>query len=155
TFKEYGKLSGQRIEDKEAGARVAVNDEKKHPADFALWKFCVGENATHTMRWDFETAKNISDQPHQSEIENRKSKIGFPGWHIECSAMSMEYLGECFDIHTGGIDHIPVHHENEIAQSEAATGHPFVKYWMHCDFMTVDGGKMSKSLGNVYTLDDI
>jgi len=80
---------------------------------------------------------------------------GFPGWHIECSAMSMKYLGETFDIHTGGIDHIPVHHTNEIAQSETATGKPFVKYWIHFEFLMVDGKKMSKSLGNIYTVDEV
>ncbi len=138
-FPNYGKLSGQKLEEKEAGARVAVKSEKKHPADFALWKFCVGENADHVMRW-----ANPSGEGE-----------GFPGWHIECSAMSSKYLGETFDIHTGGIDHVPVHHENEIAQSEAASGKPFVKYWLHNEFLTVDGGKMSKSLGNLYTLEDL
>ena len=151
-FADYGKLGGQKLDEKEAGARVAVKSEKRQPADFALWKFCVGENAHHTMRWDYETGMDLS-QPSPTPITN--TKPGFPGWHIECSAMSTKYLGERFDIHTGGIDHVPVHHENEIAQSEATFGHPFVNYWLHNDFMTVDGGKMSKSLGNVYTLDDL
>jgi cysteinyl-tRNA synthetase len=140
-FPNYGKLSGQNLDEKEAGARVAVKDEKRHPADFALWKFCVGENVDHAMRW-----------PNPPSAQKGE---GFPGWHIECSAMSSKYLGKTFDIHTGGIDHIPVHHENEIAQSEAASGQKFVNYWLHCDFMTVDGGKMSKSLGNVFTLADL
>ncbi len=138
-FPNYGKLSGQKLEDKEAGARVAVKSEKKHPADFALWKFCVGENADHVMRW----------------TNPGGTGEGFPGWHIECSAMSSEYLGETFDIHTGGIDHVPVHHENEIAQSEAANSKPLVKYWLHNEFLTVDGGRMGKSLGNLYTLKDL
>lgn len=155
TFKHYGRLSGQRLEDKEAGARVSVNDEKRHPADFALWKFCVGENANHTMRWSYETGDDLASQPHADETDNRAAKIGFPGWHIECSAMSAKYLGWQFDIHTGGVDHIPVHHENEIAQSEAATGHRFVNYWLHNEFLTVDSGKMSKSLGNLYTINDL
>ena len=154
-FEGYGKLSGQKLEEKEAGTRVEIKSEKKHPADFALWKFCVGENLNHTMRWDFESGSDLSAEPHLTEEENRKKKIGFPGWHIECSAMSVKYLGERFDIHTGGVDHIPVHHENEIAQSEASFGHPFVNYWMHNEFILVGGGKMSKSLGNAYTLDDI
>ncbi len=154
-FEGYGKLSGQKLEEKEAGARVEIKGEKKHPADFALWKFCVGENLDHTMRWDFKSGSDLSAEPHLTEEENRKKKIGFPGWHIECSAMSVKYLGERFDIHTGGVDHIPVHHENEIAQSEAAFGHSFVNYWMHNEFILVDGGKMSKSLGNTYTLDDL
>ncbi|MCF7836358.1 cysteine--tRNA ligase [Candidatus Gracilibacteria bacterium] len=154
-FENYGKLSGQKMEEKVAGARVEVNSEKRNPADFALWKFCVGENANHVLRWDFETASDLSNKKQKSEIENLKSKIGFPGWHLECSAMSQKYLGETFDIHTGGVDHIPVHHENEIAQSEAATGKKFVSYWLHNEFLTVDGGKMSKSLGNLFTLEDL
>ncbi|MDD3066395.1 MAG: cysteine--tRNA ligase [Candidatus Gracilibacteria bacterium] len=153
-FADYGKLSGQSLEDKIAGARVEVKDEKRNQADFALWKFCVGENANHTMRWDF-SGKDVSSEAHLSEEENKEKKIGFPGWHIECSAMGMKYLGETFDIHTGGVDHIPVHHENEIAQSEAATGKKFVNIWMHNEFLAVDGGKMSKSLGNLYTLEDL
>ena len=138
-FANYGKLSGQKMDEKTAGARVAVNSEKRNPADFALWKFCVGENAGHILRWT-----NPSGDGE-----------GFPGWHIECSAMSMKYLGETIDIHTGGVDHIPVHHENEIAQSEAATGKKFVNFWLHNEFLTVDGGKMSKSLGNLFTLSEL
>lgn len=152
---DYGKLSGQKLGEKEAGARVEIREEKRHPADFALWKFCAGENINHAMRWDFESGRDLSAELHLTEEENRKRKIGFPGWHIECSAMSVKYLGERFDIHTGGVDHIPVHHENEIAQSEAVFGHPFVNYWMHNEFILVDGGKMSKSIGNTYTLHDL
>ncbi len=138
-FKNYGKLSRQKLEDQKIGARieVVVDLQKKHPADFALWFFTVGKFAGHTMRWPSPWGQ------------------GFPGWHIECSAMSMEYLGNSLDIHTGGIDHIPVHHENEIAQSEAATGQLFVKYWVHHEFLLVDGEKMSKSKKNFYTIDDI
>lgn len=138
-FKDYTKLSGQKLEDKETGARsdVVVDKSKKNPADFALWFFTVGRFKNHVMKWSSPWGE------------------GFPGWHIECSAMSMEYLGDTLDIHTGGIDHIPVHHENEIAQSEAATGKTFVKYWVHHEFLQVDGGKMSKSLKNTYTNKDI
>jgi cysteinyl-tRNA synthetase len=152
-FENYGKLSGQKMEDKVAGARVEVNSEKRNPADFALWKFCVGENAEHILRWDFKTGKDLSKTNDQEPLANDQS--GFPGWHLECSAMSMKYLSESFDIHTGGVDHIPVHHENEIAQSEAATSKQFVNYWLHNEFLTVDGGKMSKSLGNLFTLEDL
>jgi cysteinyl-tRNA synthetase len=138
-FEDYGKLSGQKLDEKIQAVRSEINidKEKKHPADFALWFKRVGRFADHTMHW----ASPWGD--------------GFPGWHIECSAMSMKYLGETIDIHSGGIDHVPVHHENEIAQSEAATGKPFVKYWFHNNFLTVDGEKMSKSLGNFYTIEDI
>lgn len=138
-FPSYGKLSRQQLEDKQKGVReeVYVDSKKKHPADFALWFKRTGRFADHAMHW-------------QSPWGD-----GFPGWHIECSAMSMKYLGDTLDIHTGGIEHIPVHHENEIAQSEAATGKPFVKYWVHHDFLLVDGVKMSKSLNNFYTIDDV
>jgi len=153
-FQNYGKLSGQCLEEKEAGARVNVRSEKRNPADFALWKFCVGENENHILRWDFD-GQPVKQNQDFDESEVRAQKIGFPGWHIECSAMSMKYLGEIFDIHTGGVDHIPVHHENEIAQSEAATGKKFVNFWLHNEFLTVDGGKMSKSLGNLFTITDL
>ncbi len=130
-FPSYGKLSGQVLDEKEAGARVEENSEKRHPADFALWKKA---DKNHIMQWPSPWG------------------MGFPGWHIECSAMSRKYLGEVFDIHSGGIDAVPVHHENEIAQNEARAGKKTVNYWMHGEFMMVDGGKMSKSLGNVYTI---
>lgn len=138
-FKNYGKLSGQKLEEKIQAVREEVNvdSEKKHPADFSLWFKRVGRFADHTMHWTSPWGE------------------GFPGWHIECSAMSMKYLGETIDIHSGGIDHVPVHHENEIAQSEGATGKQFVRYWFHNNFLTVDGQKMSKSLGNFYTIEDI
>lgn len=138
-FPDYWKLSGQKLEEKKTGARedVFVDKQKKSPYDFALWFKRIGRFANHTMHWDSPWGD------------------GFPGWHIECSAMSMKYLGESFDIHTGGIDHIGVHHPAEIAQSEGATGKPFVKYWVHRVFITIDGQKMSKSLGNFFTLKDI
>jgi len=138
-FKNYGRLSGQKLEEKIQQAReeVYVDKEKKHPADFALWFKKVGRFANHVMSWPSPWGD------------------GFPGWHIECSAMSIKYLGETIDIHAGGIDHIPIHHENEIAQSEAATGKPFVRYWFHNNFLKVDGAKMSKSLNNFYTIKDI
>lgn len=138
-FPNYGKLSGQKLEEKIQQARkeVVKDPEKKNPADFALWFKTVGRFAKHEMHWSSPWGE------------------GFPGWHIECSAMSMKYLGETIDIHSGGVDHIPVHHENEIAQSEAATGKQFVKYWFHHEHLMVDGVKMSKSFQNFYTLEDI
>lgn len=133
---DYGALAHQKQEEKEAGARVEVNPEKRNPADFALWKF------------------SPTDQKRNMEWESPWG-VGFPGWHIECSAMSEEYLGSPFDIHTGGEDHIPVHHPNEMAQTEAARGHALANVWIHNAFLQVDGGKMGKSLGNAYTLDDL
>lgn len=130
-FKDYGALSGNTLEDLKAGARIEVNDGKRNPYDFALWKKAPKE---HIMQWESPWG------------------MGYPGWHIECSAMSEKYLGDVFDIHTGGVDHIPIHHENEIAQSEGLTGKNPAKFWMHGEFMLVDGGKMSKSLGNTYTV---
>jgi len=132
-FPEYGKLSGRRVDEMEAGARVEVKSEKRHPADFALWKKAEPE---HIMRWPSPWGD------------------GFPGWHVECSAMSMKYLGESFDIHGGGLENQFPHHECEIAQSEGATGKPFVKYWLHNNMVTVNGQKMGKSLGNFTTLKD-
>ncbi len=133
--KEYGKLGG--LSD-QTEARVEENTEKKNPRDFALWKF---------------SAKGGSASGGNSELgwESPWGK-GFPGWHIECSAMSMQYLGETFDIHTGGIDHIPTHHNNEIAQSECATGKLFAKYWLHGAFLNIDSEKIAKSAGNALTL---
>ena len=132
-FKAYGKLSGRNVDEMEAGARVEVKSEKRHPADFALWKKAEPE---HIMQWESPWG------------------LGFPGWHIECSAMSMKYLGETFDIHGGGMENQFPHHECEIAQSECATGKPFVRYWIHNNMVTVGGQKMGKSLGNVITLKD-
>lgn len=135
-LKDYGKLALLDKENLKAGARVDLREEKKNKTDFALWKF--------------------SEEPgkRQQEWESPWG-LGFPGWHIECSAMSMKYLGENFDIHTGGIDHIPVHHTNEIAQSEAATGKRFVNYWLHGAFLTVKGEKVSKSKGGLYTISEL
>ena len=133
-FPQYGCLSRANLEDQLAGARVEVNDEKRHPADFALWKKA---DPLHIMQWQSPWG------------------MGYPGWHIECSAMSQKYLGKTFDIHSGGVDHIPIHHENEIAQNEAITGEKSVNYWIHGEFMLVDGGKMSKSLGNTYTIEQL
>ena len=134
-LENYGQLSGQKLGEKEGGARVDVG-EKQHAADFALWKFSPEGEKRH-MEWESPWGK------------------GFPGWHIECSAMSEKYLGVPFDIHTGGIDHIAVHHENELAQTLAARGVLEANVWLHNEFLQVDGGKMSKSLGNTYSLDDL
>lgn len=138
-FPRYGRMFGQNLEEKQVAVRdeVHTDEHKKHPADFSLWFKAVGRFANHAMQWDSPWGK------------------GFPGWHIECSAMSMKYLGETFDIHTGGEDHLPIHHPNEIAQSEAATGKPLAKYWVHHAFLTVDGQKMSKSIGNTYRVQDV
>lgn len=133
--RDYGKLAQLDIEGLQAGKRIAVA-QKKHPTDFALWKFSP-INSHRDMEWASPWG------------------VGFPGWHIECSAMAMKYLGETIDIHAGGIDHIPVHHTNEIAQSEAATGKPFVHYWIHNNHMMVEGEKFSKSAQNGITLQEI
>jgi cysteinyl-tRNA synthetase len=134
-FKDYGKLARLKIDKLQAGKRIDMG-EKKNATDFALWKFSNPE------------------EKRQQEWASPWG-VGFPGWHIECSAMSMKYLGETFDIHTGGEDHIPVHHTNEIAQSEAATGKKFVHYWMHNAFLTFKGEKVSKSEGGLYTISEL
>jgi cysteinyl-tRNA synthetase len=131
TYPDYGKLGNIKVECLKEGVRVESNPEKKNPADFAVWKF------NKEFGWDAPWGK------------------GFPGWHIECSAMAIKYLGETFDIHTGGIDHIPVHHNNEIAQSESYTRKEFAKYWLHNDFITIDNQKISKSLSNDIYLKDV
>jgi cysteinyl-tRNA synthetase len=133
SFVEYGKLSNRRLEEQEAGARVEIAAGKRDPADFALWKRADPE---HIMRW------------------NSPWGPGFPGWHIECSAMAMKYLGETLDIHGAGVDNLFPHNEDEIAQSECATCKPFVRYWMHNGSLTTGGVKMSKSLGNFLTVED-
>lgn len=135
-FENYAKFAELNLSGQEEGARVEANDEKRNPSDFALWKFS-STNEKRDMEWDSPWGK------------------GFPGWHLECSAMIHELLEEPIDFHAGGIDHIPVHHTNEIAQSEAAFNKTLAKYWMHCNHIQVDGNKMSKSLGNFYTLEDI
>jgi len=136
-FAHYGDMAKLDIEGLQSGKRID-DSGKRNKTDFALWKFSP-KDAQRDMEWDSPWGK------------------GFPGWHIECSAMSSKYLGEQFDIHTGGIDHIPVHHTNEIAQSECASGHaPFVKYWLHCEFLSMDDSvKMSKSKGDVFTVDTL
>lgn len=139
-FDKYESLFGQDLKSKKTAARsgVKTGEHKKNSQDFALWFKRVGRFKDHAMHWDSPWGD------------------GFPGWHIECSAMSMKYLGDQFDIHTGGEDHISIHHPNEIAQSEAATGKsPFARFWIHYAFLQVDGRKMSKSLGNFYTIEDV
>lgn len=131
---KYPVLSNVNVEDQKAGARVEVDTEKRNPADFALW---IKAPENHLMKWDSPWGPS------------------YPGWHIECSAMGRKYLGDQFDIHTGGIDLIPTHHENEIAQSKGATGKIPARYWLHGEYLLIDGGKMSKSLGNVYLIKDI
>lgn len=135
-FPSYADFARLDLDELQAGARVEHNPEKRHLSDFALWKFSPTDR-TRDMEWDSPWGK------------------GFPGWHVECSAMCMKYLGDSIDIHSGGIDHIPVHHTNEIAQSEAATGKRLANYWMHTNHVTVKGEKISKSLGNGLTLEDI
>ncbi|MGZ6004553.1 MAG: cysteine--tRNA ligase [Candidatus Saccharimonadales bacterium] len=135
-FDGYAAFARLDLDDQIAGARVSFNEQKRNSSDFALWKFSPKDHQ-RDMEWDSPWGK------------------GFPGWHIECSAMSMKYLGETLDIHTGGIDHVPVHHTNEIAQSEAATGKRFANYWMHTNHVLVDGEKISKSLGNGIRLQDV
>jgi len=176
SFTDYGKLSGNTLDKLgklqpsprfaelrpasqpsprlrpagEEGVRVELKESKKHPADFALWKKCVGENAEHILRWSFPSGERVT-------TEGEDHEAGFPGWHIECSAMSQKHLGDQLDIHTGGEDNIFPHHECEIAQSEGASlaGKPFVKYWLHKRRVNFASEKMSKSLGNVLSLPDI
>jgi len=126
SFPQYGALSGNTLENTEAGARVDVNEAKKHPADFALWKKCTGGNAHHMLRWSYLTGERVAS-------EGEDLSAGFPGWHIECSAMSTKFLGQQLDIHTGGEDNIFPHHECEIAQSECANGKPFVRWMKRCN----------------------
>ena len=135
-FEQYADFAKLDLAGLQAGARVGFSDEKRNVSDFAVWKF-IQPGEKHAMRWDY------------------LGKPGYPGWHLECSVIIHETLGEPIDIHTGGVDHIPVHHTNEIAQSFAAYGHDLAKYWIHCDFITIDGQKISKSLGNIYTLEDL
>mgnify|MGYP001371608649 FL=1 len=133
---DYGKMANLNLEKIKEGARVEVNEEKKHPTDFALWKFSP-KDVKRQMEWESPWG------------------VGFPGWHIECTAMSTKYLGEKFDIHTGGEDHIPVHHTNEMAQAEGAFGHDLVRYWIHNAFITFKGNKISKSSGGLWTIADL
>jgi cysteinyl-tRNA synthetase len=136
-FPPYGDLGRLKLEDQKAGARTGVDENKRNPQDFVLW-FTKSKFENQALVWDSPWGR------------------GYPGWHIECSAMSVKYLGEQFDLHAGGIDHISIHHTNEIAQSEAATGkHPWVKYWIHNEFLVLDRGKMSKSSGSFLTLQSL
>lgn len=136
TFPDYGKMARLDVAGLKPGARVEVNAAKRHPTDFALWKF-TPPGVQRQMEWDSPWGR------------------GFPGWHIECSAMALATLGNTIDIHTGGIDHIPVHHTNEIAQSETATGQPFVRFWLHNEHLVIDQGRMGKSEGNALTLETL
>lgn len=131
---KYPILSNRNLDEQIAGARVEVDPEKRNPYDFALW---IKAPQNHIMKWESPWG------------------LSYPGWHLECSTMSRRFLGEKFDIHTGGVDHIPTHHENEIAQAKGATGKMPANTWMHCEFLLVDGGKMSKSLGNIYTISQL
>ncbi len=134
---DYGRLANLGQVQIQAGARVAVNPEKKHPADFAVWKFSPANSPQRDMEWDSPWGK------------------GFPGWHLECSVISRLNLGDTFDIHTGGVDHLTIHHPNEMAQSQAVTGKVQARYWLHNDFVKFMDGKMSKSLGSFITLQDL
>ena len=135
-FEHYADFAKLDLAGLQAGARVDFSDEKHLPSDFAVWKF-IKPDERHAMRWEY------------------LGKPGYPGWHLECSTIIEKELGTPIDIHTGGIDHIPVHHTNEIAQTYAMTGRELARYWLHCNFITIDGEKISKSLGNIYTLDDL
>ena len=131
---KYGVLSNKDVDEKDTEARIDVDPNKKHPNDFALW---IKAPKNHIMKWESPWG------------------LSYPGWHLECSTMGKRFLGEVFDIHTGGVDHIPIHHENEIAQAKGATGKIPAKIWMHCEYLLVDNGKMSKSLGNTYTISQL
>ncbi len=135
-FPRYADFAKLDLKNLQAGARVEFNAGKLHPSDFAVWKF-IKPGETHAMRWNY------------------LGRPGYPGWHLECSTIIHTELGEPIDIHTGGIDHVPVHHTNEIAQSEAAFDTKLSNFWLHCNFITIDGHKISKSLGNIYTLEDL
>ncbi len=135
-YNNYAKFANLDLENIKAGARVEFNDEKRNASDFAVWKF-IKPGEDHAMRWDY------------------LGRPGYPGWHLECSTIIDTELGEPIDIHTGGIDHIPVHHTNEIAQTYAISGKKLANYWLHCNFINIDGQKISKSLGNIYTIADL
>ena len=135
-FEHYADFARLDLAGLQAGARVGFSNEKRNVSDFAVWKF-IRPGEKHAMRWNY------------------LGRPGYPGWHLECSTIINKELGEPIDIHTGGIDHIPIHHTNEIAQSFALTGKPLAKYWLHCNFINIDGEKISKSLGNIYTLNDL
>ncbi|MDP2585253.1 MAG: cysteine--tRNA ligase [Candidatus Levybacteria bacterium] len=148
-FPNYTKLSGQNVSELKEGARVGMVSGKKNPTDFALWKFSYPKGRS------FDLTQDTSLSRRQMEWASPWG-LGFPGWHIECSTMAIKGSDtETLDIHTGGIDHIAIHHTNEIAQAESATGKEFVKYWVHHNFLHVDGNKMSKSIGNIFTVEDV
>ncbi len=177
-FPSYANFAHLNLAAQQAGARVECNINKKNPSDFALWKFTLADEKRN-MEWEtpidlldgdeaIVTSEHLQPESDQvsgplsdparsrSDVTIAKSpKMGFPGWHLECSAIAMKLLGKTLDIHTGGIDHIPIHHTNEIAQSEGATGAKFSNYWLHNNFLKVDGSKISKSLDNGYTLQDL
>lgn len=175
-FPTYADFAELDLAAQKAGARVEFNPEKRNASDFALWKFSGDEK--RDMEWETpsDLLENPSEKPEETsaarvspDVNSRETRseavsegssegsrvMGFPGWHLECSAMAMSILGPTIDIHTGGIDHIPVHHTNEIAQSESASGQKFADYWLHNNHLKVDGTKISKSLGNGYTLQDL
>ncbi len=135
-FERYADFAHLDLEHLQAGARIEFNSEKRNVSDFAVWKW-IREGEDHAMKWEY------------------RGRMGYPGWHLECSTIIHEVLGEPIDIHTGGIDHIMIHHTNEIAQSEAAFGKTMSNYWLHCNFITINGEKISKSLGNTYTFEDL
>jgi cysteinyl-tRNA synthetase len=180
-FPTYAEFAGLDLAAQKAGARVEFNPEKRNPSDFALWKFTpAGEERdmewetpvdlleessgseslnvspdSHAVRLRSSEARSSGDSLNSPLQQHKRKLMGFPGWHLECSAMAMSLLGDTIDIHTGGIDHIPVHHTNEIAQSEAATGKVFAQFWLHNNHLKSEGTKISKSLGNGYTLQDL
>ena len=135
-FASYADFARLDLENLRAGARVGFSEEKRNVSDFAVWKW-IRDGEDHAMQWEY------------------RGRMGYPGWHLECSAIAHEQLGEPFDIHTGGVDHVPVHHTNEIAQTESAFGGKMCNYWVHCNHITIDGEKISKSLGNVYYFSDL
>lgn len=170
-FPTYSEFADLDLEAQKAGARVEFNSEKHNPSDFALWKF-TPSGETRDMQWetpvdlldptvlesDEKASLRVSEEIRAAEYSSDSApqgRPGFPGWHLECSAMAMSLLGNTLDIHTGGIDHIPVHHTNEVAQSEAATGELFSRFWLHNNHLKVNGTKISKSLQNGYTLSDL
>lgn len=172
-FPQYADFARLDLDEQQAGARVEYNSQKRNVSDFALWKFSPKDERRDMEWWaPWQPAGTESDERHQigqsrigqagnmqggseQQTAGMAGSWGFPGWHVECSAMGMKYLGQTIDIHSGGIDHIPVHHTNEIAQSQAATGQPFANYWMHTNHITIEGEKISKSLGNGITLEDV
>lgn len=151
-FPTYADFANLNLDELKAGARVEYNNEKRNHSDFALWKF-TPNGEKRDMEWD--TPLDILDETAISNYDDSQTIKGFPGWHLECSAIALSLLGSTIDIHTGGIDHIPVHHTNEIVQSEAATGVRFANYWLHNNHLKVNGTKISKSLNNGYNLQDL